>query len=165
MKISLIAALSNNFVIGNKNKIPWHLPEDLKWFKKNTIHKNIIMGRLTYESIINSLPMRTNIVISRKKIVKKNIIWADSINNAIVSTIYSKYKENQEIMVIGGSEIYKQMLFYANKLYLTHVNCNIIGDSYFPKYTLYKNWKKIFERKIFKDSKHSYDFYFEILER
>lgn len=165
MNISLIAAISNNLVIGNKNRIPWNLPEDLKWFKKNTIYKSVIMGRLTWESIINSLPMRTNIVISRKKIVNKNIIWANSINNAIVSTIYSKYKKNQEIMVIGGSEIYKQMLFYANKLYLTHVNCNIIGDSYFPKYKLYKNWKIVFQKKFFKDSKHSYDFCFEILTR
>ncbi|QCI16978.1 type 3 dihydrofolate reductase [Buchnera aphidicola (Aphis helianthi)] len=165
MNISLIAAISNNLVIGNKNKIPWNLPEDLKWFKKNTIYKNIIMGRLTWESIVNFLPMRTNIVISRKKIVKKNIIWANSIQNAIISTTYSKYNQNQEVMVIGGGEIYKQMLFYANKLYLTHVNCNIIGDSYFPKYKLYKNWKTIFKKQFFKDKKHSYDFYFEILVR
>ncbi|QCI18705.1 type 3 dihydrofolate reductase [Buchnera aphidicola] len=165
MKISLIAAISNNLVIGNKNKIPWKLPEDLKWFKKNTIYKNIIMGRLTWESLINALPARNNIVISRKKIINKNVIWVNSINNAIISTVYSKYNQNEEIMIIGGGKIYKQMLFYANKLYLTHVNCNIIGDSYFPKYKLFKNWKTIFKQNFFKDSQHDYDFCFEILVR
>ncbi|QCI18133.1 type 3 dihydrofolate reductase [Buchnera aphidicola (Aphis nasturtii)] len=166
MKISLIAAISNNLVIGEKNKIPWNLPEDLKWFKSNTINKSIIMGRLTWESIKDSLPMRTNIVISRKKIIKHNIIWANSINNAIISaTIYSKYKKNQEIMVIGGSKIYKQMLFYANKLYLTHVNCNISGDTYFPRYKICKNWKTIFKKNFPKDKQHTYDFCFEILIR
>lgn len=165
MKISLIAAISNNLVIGNNNKIPWNLPEDLKWFKKNTIYKNIIMGRLTWESIRHSLPMRTNIVISRKEIINKNIIWANSIHNAILSTISSKHEKNKEIMIIGGAKIYKQMLFYANKLYLTHVNCDIIGDSYFPKYKKFKNWKTTFKKKCFKDSNHSYDFVFEILSR
>ena len=165
MKISLIAAISNNLVIGNNNKMPWYLPEDLKWFKKNTIHKNVIMGRITWQSLSTSLPMRTNIVISRKKIVEKNIIWANSIDNAIISTIYSKYQKNQEIMVIGGAEIYKQMLFYANKLYITHVNCNIVGDTYFPKYQLFKNWKTIFKKKFLKNNTHSYDFCFEILVR
>lgn len=165
MKISLIAAISNNLVIGSKNQIPWSLPKDLKWFKKNTTYKSIIMGRLTWESIMHALPMRTNIVISRNKITEKNVTWANSLNNAIVSAINLKYKKNQEIMVIGGAKVYKQMLFYANKLYLTHVNCNIIGDTYFPKYTLFKHWKTIFKQKNFKDNKHAYDFCFEILVR
>lgn len=165
MKISLIAAISNNLVIGDKNKIPWYLPEDLKWFKKNTINKNIIMGRVTWESIEKFLPMRTNIVVSKKKIFKKNIIWADSINSAIISSVCSKHSEHEEIMVIGGSQIYQQMLFYANKLYLTHVNCDISGDTYFPKYKLFKNWKTIFKKNFFKDRKHNYDFCFEILIR
>ncbi|WP_348769505.1 type 3 dihydrofolate reductase [Buchnera aphidicola] len=165
MKISLIAAISNNLVIGKKNTIPWNLPKDLKWFKKNTIHKTIIMGRLTLESITHALPFRTNIVISRKKIIQKNIIWAKSINDAIISSIHSKYDQNKEIMVIGGGEIYTQMLFYANKLYLTHVNCNITGDSYFPQYKLFKHWKTTFKKKILKDKQHSYEFCFEVLTR
>ncbi|CAL4319884.1 Dihydrofolate reductase [Buchnera aphidicola (Protaphis terricola)] len=164
MNISLIAAISNNLIIGNHNQIPWNLPKDLKWFRKNTIYKNIIMGRLTWESIKNPLPMRTNIVISHKKINKKNIIWANSIHNAIISA-HLKNKKNEEIMVIGGEKIYKQMLFYANKLYLTHVNCNISGDTYFPKYTMFKKWKTIFKKEIKKDSKHAYDFLLEILIR
>ncbi|QCI24799.1 type 3 dihydrofolate reductase [Buchnera aphidicola (Rhopalosiphum padi)] len=161
MKISLIAAISNNLVIGNNNKMPWYLPEDLKWFKKNTIHKNVIMGRLTWDSILkNPLPMRTNIVISHKKIIKKGVIWANSISKALLATKYDK-----EIMVIGGAEIYKQMLFYANKLYLTHVDFNGIGDTYFPQYKLYKSWKTIFRKQHFKDKNNPYNLCFEILSR
>lgn len=143
MNISLIAAISNNFVIGRNNKIPWYMPEDLKWFKKNTIHKVVIMGRLTWESILRPLPMRINIVISHKKIKQEGIIWADSITNAIIIAI----QYNQEIMVIGGEKIYKKMLFYANKLYLTYIDLDIIGDTYFPQYQLYKSWKIIFKKK------------------
>ena len=162
MKISLIAAISKNLVIGNNNTIPWYLPEDLKWFKKNTIHKNIIMGRLTWESISKkSLPMRKNIVISRsKKIVKKDIIWVNSISQALIAT-----EHNKEIMVIGGAEIYKQMLCYANKLYLTHIDFNGIGDTYFPQYQKYKHWNVIFKQKKFKNKKNPYNFCFEILSR
>lgn len=161
MNVSLIAAISNNLVIGYKNKIPWHLPEDLKWFKKNTIYKNVIMGRSTWESILSRpLPMRNNIIISHKKIKQKNIISARSISESLICAKY-----NREIMVIGGEKIYKQMLFYANKLYLTHVDFNGIGDTYFPQYKLYKNWKTIFKKQYFKNKKNPYNFCFEILSR
>ncbi|QCI24242.1 type 3 dihydrofolate reductase [Buchnera aphidicola (Muscaphis stroyani)] len=160
MNISLIAAISNNLIIGNNNSIPWHLPEDLKWFKKHTINKNVIMGRLTWESIKKPLLMRTNIVISRYKIKKKGIIWANSISHAINLT-----ESNKEIMVIGGSKIYEQMLFYANKLYLTHIDININGDSYFPQYKLYPYWKTLFKQHFLKNKKNPYNYYFEILSR
>lgn len=160
MKISLIAAISNNLVIGDNNKIPWYIPEDLKWFKKNTIHKNVIMGRLTWESIGKPLPMRTNIVISRNEIKKKGIIWVNSISNAIIASKYDK-----EIMVIGGGKIYEKMLFYANKLYLTHIDINIVGDTYFPRYQLFKSWKRLFKKNIIKSKTNSYNYSFEILSR
>ncbi|AHG60227.1 type 3 dihydrofolate reductase [Buchnera aphidicola] len=161
MNISLIAAISKNFVIGHNNKIPWHLPEDLKWFKKNTINKNVIMGRLTWESIRKPLSMRNNIVISKKKIDEKGIIWADSISNAILAA--TKY--NQEIMVIGGAQVYKKMLFYAKKLYLTHIDINVNGDTYFPKYQLYPYWKIIFRKNFIKNTINPYNYCFEILYR
>ncbi|QCI17550.1 type 3 dihydrofolate reductase [Buchnera aphidicola (Acyrthosiphon lactucae)] len=160
MNISLIAAISNNLVIGNKNKIPWHVPEDLKWFKKRTINKNIIMGRLTWESIKKPLPMRTNIVISSNEIKEEGVIWVNSISNAIISAQY-----NKEIMVIGGAKIYKKMLFYANKLYLTHIDTDIIGDSYFPQYKLYSSWKVLFQKKNIKNKLNQYNYTFEILSR
>ncbi|ACL29963.1 type 3 dihydrofolate reductase [Buchnera aphidicola str. APS (Acyrthosiphon pisum)] len=161
MNISLIAAISKNLVIGYKNKIPWYLPEDLKWFKQKTINKNIIMGRLTWESIKKKpLPMRKNIVISSNEIKQEGIIWADSISNAIISAQY-----NQEIMIIGGAKIYKEMLFYANKLYLTHIDIDIVGDAYFPEYKLYPYWKTLFRKKNTKNKMNPYNYSFEILSR
>ncbi|MBZ2279032.1 type 3 dihydrofolate reductase [Buchnera aphidicola] len=160
MNISLIAALSKNLVIGRNNKIPWYIAEDLKWFKKNTIHKNIIMGRVTWQSIGQPLIMRKNIVISRNKIKKNGVIWARSISNAILLADY-----NKEIMVIGGEKIYKQMMFYANKLYLTHIDKNIIGDTYFPKYQLFSSWKVLFKKSIEKKFQNDYKYHFEILSR
>lgn len=161
MNISLIAAFSKNLVIGYRNKIPWHLPEDLKWFKKNTINKSIIMGRVTWESMgRRPLPMRKNIVISRKKIANKEIIWANSIYNAIILSQYDK-----EVMVIGGSEIYNQMILYAQKLYLTHIDIETIGDSYFPQYKLLSSWKVIFKKKFKKNNTNPYNYFFEILSK
>lgn len=160
MNISLIAAVSKNLVIGYNNKIPWYLPEDLKWFKQNTINKNVIMGRLTWQSILKPLSMRTNIVISSNKIKNKDIIWADSISNAIIAS-----KHDREIMIIGGATIYKQMLFYANKLYLTHIDVNIIGDTYFPNYKLYPSWKILFRKSFNKNYLNPYNYCFEILSR
>ncbi|CAL4326206.1 type 3 dihydrofolate reductase [Buchnera aphidicola] len=161
MNISLIAAFSKNLVIGHNNKIPWHLPEDLKWFKQNTINKNVIMGRVTWDSILKKpLPMRTNIVISNNKIKNKGVIWANSISNALISSRY-----DQEIMIIGGAKIYKKMLFYANKLYLTHIDAYISGDTYFPNYQLYPDWKILFKKKFRKDRYHLYNYCFEILSR
>ncbi|ANZ22793.1 dihydrofolate reductase [Buchnera aphidicola (Diuraphis noxia)] len=160
MNISLIAAISNNLVIGYNNKIPWHMPEDLKWFRKNTINKNVIMGRLTWESINKPLSMRHNIVVSKKKIQKKNVIWANSISNAIISAQHDK-----EIMIIGGAQIYKNMLFYANKLYLTHIDINLIGDTYFPKYQTFPYWKVLFKKTFIKNKENPYNCIFEILSR
>lgn len=169
MNISLIAAMSKkNLIIGHQNKIPWYIPNDLKWFKKNTIYKNIIMGRVTWESIAQPLSNRRNIVISKKEIKNKNVIWCHSISDAIsnaVSNIILSKKYQQEIMVIGGEKIYKQMLFYANKLYLTNIDIDVIGDSYFPKYMLYPSWKIVFKQNNMKNKLNPYNYSFEILSR
>ncbi|QIE01887.1 type 3 dihydrofolate reductase [Buchnera aphidicola] len=168
MNISLIAAISKNLIIGYKNQIPWYIPNDLKWFKKQTVNKNIIMGRMTWESISQPLPNRRNIVISKSEIKNKNIIWCRSIDDAIsnaASNIIISKKYHQEIMVIGGEEIYKQMLFFANKLYLTHIDINTIGDAYFPKYTLYPSWKTLFRKNNIKNQFNPYNYTFEILSR
>ncbi|CAL4319711.1 type 3 dihydrofolate reductase [Buchnera aphidicola] len=160
MNISLIAAITNNRVIGNKNIIPWHIPTDLQWFKRHTIYKSIIMGHNTWKSIGKPLLMRKNIVLSHQKIQHKGIIWANSISNAILSA-----ELNKEIMVIGGQQIFQQMLFYANKLYLTHIDIDIIGDTYFPQYKLCSYWKILFQQHFSKNKKNPYNYYFEILSR
>ncbi|QCI23698.1 type 3 dihydrofolate reductase [Buchnera aphidicola (Macrosiphoniella sanborni)] len=168
MNISLIAAISKNLIIGYQNKIPWYIPEDLKWFKKKTIYKNIIMGRMTWESILKPLPDRRNIVISKNKIEHTDIIWCNSITQAIsnaISNVNMSKKYHQEIMVIGGAQIYKKMLFYANKLYLTHIDIEIIGDSYFPEYKLYPSWKVLFKQNNLTSKCNLYNYSFEILSR
>ncbi|CAL4042267.1 Dihydrofolate reductase [Buchnera aphidicola (Tetraneura ulmi)] len=164
MFISIIAAMSRNYVIGKNKKLPWNtIPNDLKWFKKNTINKSIIMGRKTWDSLKNPLPMRQNIIISRNITTKKNtknIFWVNSFIKAIQAA-----KNKKEIMIIGGGNVYKQSLKYANRLYLTHINKKIEGDTYFPKYNnllwkriYYKKYKNLINLKLFK-------YNFEILEK
>lgn len=157
--ISIIAAISKNQVIGDKNNLPWNVPQDLAWFKKHTLHKSIIMGRLTWESIGIPLPMRENIVISKKKINKKGIIWANSIDRAIRLAQHKK-----EIMIIGGGSIYKQMIYRINKLYLTHLNLYVTGDTYFPNYKKIK-WKTTFYEHHYANKITNFDYQFQILER
>ncbi|XBC44771.1 MAG: type 3 dihydrofolate reductase [Buchnera aphidicola (Schlechtendalia chinensis)] len=160
MNISIIAAISENLVIGNNNSIPWKLPKDLKWFKEKTINKSIIMGRLTWDTIKHELPMRQNIILTRKFIKNyNNVYFANSIQNAIKLA-----KNKKEIMIIGGGQLYSQMLSYANKLYLTKIKINIKGDTYFPKYQHIK-WNKIFLENHEINEKNKYNFQFQILER
>lgn len=160
MKISLITAMSNNFVIGKSNCIPWNLKNDRAWFRKITLNKSIIMGRLTWESINQkALPFRKNIIISRKLKNLKNAIIARSICHAIYLANSSK-----EIMVIGGSSIYKQFIKFSQKMYITHVHINIQGDTFFPKYNL-NNWKSKWTCHNFSDKYNEYNYSFEILYR
>ena len=138
MIISIIAAVSDNNVIGKNNKLPWHLPEDLKRFKEVTSGHTVIMGRKTYESIGRPLPNRVNIVITRNKDFKpKGVKVVHSIEEAL--SLASEAGET-ETFIIGGAEIYKQALPLANKIYLTRINKNYKGDAYFPE--LGKEWKE-----------------------
>lgn len=163
MTISIIAAIAKNNVIGYKNKIPWNLPADMQWFKNCTLNKTIIMGRLTWDSLVKKpLPNRLNIILSKKnkkynsKI--KEILWLSSIKEII------KISEQKEIMVIGGSNIYNQLIKYSHRMYLTHINIQPYGDSYFPYYKK-KEWDVIF-RKLHKPNKNNlYNYYFEILQK
>ena len=130
MKISMIAAMTVNRVIGKDNKMPWHLPEDLKHFKASTMGKPIVMGRKTFESIGRPLPGRHNIVITRQ-----SDFTADGIT--VVASFEEAQKaagEVEELAVIGGGQLYKQVLPLADKLYLTLINIDVEGDTYFPEW-------------------------------
>lgn len=144
MKISLIAAISTNRVIGRDNKIPWYISEDFKRFKAITLGHPIIMGRKTFESIGKPLPGRTNIVITRdESFSSEGVVVAHSINEAIE---IAKIKEgSEEIFIIGGGQIYSQSMNLADKLYLTVVNQEVEGDVYFPEYSEFK--KVTFEQE------------------
>ncbi|UDG79375.1 IS1595 family transposase ISSsu9 [Candidatus Ecksteinia adelgidicola] len=160
MIISLIASLGKNRIIGVNNAIPWYLPADLKWFKINTLNKPVIMGRKTFHSIGHALPNRINIVLSTNYLkTESNIIWVHSLKEALIAS-----KNAREIMIIGGEHVYKQFLTYADRLYLTHINIVITGDTYFPYYKSIK-WKRSFIKYHTANKKNPYDYYFEILDQ
>lgn len=130
MILSLIAAVANNNVIGNENKLMWHMPEDLKHFKKTTMGHSIIMGRKTWESIRKPLKGRQNIVLTRKEFyLAEGCEVVHSIDEAI-----KKIKHEKEVFVIGGSDIYEQCidLFYTRRIYITRIFASFDGDAFFP---------------------------------
>lgn len=138
--ISLIVAKSKNNIIGNKGKIPWHIPNDLKRFKNLTTDNVVIMGRKTYESLpeeYKPLPNRINIIISKDKSYSvKNCLVFNKIEKAL-----RKAGTDKEIFIIGGGEIYKEGIKYADKIYVTEVDGDFTGDTYFPELT--EQWKEI----------------------
>ncbi len=157
--ISIIAALSNNNVIGKKNSLCWKIKEDIKWFKKKTINKTIIMGNKTWKSIKKPLKKRINIIIS-SKIKKKYILYKKNTQiifvKSIIQALYTAKKTNKEIMIIGGEKIYSQLIKWSNKMYLTYINKNILGDKFFPKYNN-KEWRIIYRKKKYiKNKKINY---------
>ena len=160
MIISLIAAIGKNNAIGVGGKLPWNLPDDLKRFKEITKGHCVIMGRKTYESIGRLLPERKNIIITRNKEYK--------IDGAIiVSSIEEALKEcggDNEPFVIGGGEIFKIALPYANKMYLTRVDTKIPADAFFPEWNP-DEWKILSKEFHPKDARHEYDFTFIIYKR
>ncbi|GIU11821.1 MULTISPECIES: type 3 dihydrofolate reductase [unclassified Shewanella] len=128
MKIAMIAAMANNRVIGKDNQMPWHLPEDLRHFKAMTLGKPVVMGRKTYESIGRPLPGRHNIVISRQQdLVIDGVTRVSSFEEAKVAA-----GDCDELVVMGGGQLYEMLLSQADILYLTEINLTVEGDTYFP---------------------------------
>ena len=134
MKLSLIVAVSRNGVIGLNNQLPWHLPEDLKYFKSVTMGKPIVMGRKTYDSIGRPLPGRTNIVITRDPAWSApGVEVAQSLEAALaLGKTACEAAGAEEIMVIGGEQIYRMCIENADRLYLTQVDAEVEGDAFFP---------------------------------
>ena len=155
MNLSIIVAMSKNRVIGKDNKMPWHLSNDLKNFKKITIGKTIVMGRLTYDSIGKALPERKNIVLSRN-LIDSNVFIFDNFEEVLDFT-----KDEDEVFIIGGQDIYSQTIDKVNKLYLTTIDENIEGDKYFPEIDISK-WKKIRSENFSKDQNNTHDFVSEL---
>ncbi len=123
-----IAAMSENRVIGQGNKIPWHLPEDFKWFKKMTTHNVIVMGRKTFESIGKPLPNRETIVLSRGPFQHAGVRTISDLSQIDLA------KENREIFICGGAQVYEQALPLCSELYLTLVKRVVEGDAFFPPF-------------------------------
>ena len=152
MKISLIAALSQNRAIGKGNQLIWKIPEDLKRFREITFGHPVIMGRKTFESIGKPLPQRTNIVITRDKNYKKNgCIVVHSVKESLDAA-----KGANEIMVIGGAQIYKEFLPIADKIYLTIIDEDFDGDAHFPEFSK-SEWKET-KREEMKNDRYNFAF-------
>ena len=153
--ISLVCAMANNRVIGQDNKMPWHLPADLKHFKAVTMSKPIVMGRKTYESIGRPLPGRQNVVISRNaNFEAEGCDVVSSIDSAI-----ELLSEHEEIMIIGGGFLYSQMIEQADKLHLTFINLQVEGDTHFPAFEQL-NLVEISSQSCVADEKNPYDYRF-----
>jgi len=164
--ISHLVAVSNDLVIGVDNDLPWNLKDDLAHFKKYTLNKIIIMGRKTFESIGRPLPNRINYVISR---TVKHIDGAyvfDNLEDAMVAA--EKHNNDMgivnEIVIIGGGYLFKETLPVMNKLVITKVDCNVLGDIYYPKVEM-ENWKLVNSESYSKNSDNDYDFKIEEYEK
>ncbi len=161
--------MAENRVIGIDNKLPWKLPADLAWFKKNTLNKPVVMGRKTWESLpFRPLPGRLNIIISRdknyvlhnqkKEALKENVQIADSTEQAIDIAQAGQY---EEVMFIGGASLYAQVLDKVNCIYLTLIHEAVEGDAWFPELDL-QSWKETFSELHNADEKNPHQYSFHI---
>ena len=168
MKISIIAAFSSNYVIGDDNKLLWHIPEDLKRFKTLTTGHPIIMGRKTWDSIGRPLPGRMNVVISRNPEwqAPAGTVGAASLSEALVKAeAQAELEGGDEVMIIGGGTIYQAFLPHAQRLYLTHIDLSVEGDTQFPDYEQQAHWQEISKESFAKDEKNAHNLQFVTLQR
>jgi dihydrofolate reductase len=161
MKISLIAAMASNRVIGNNNVMPWHLSADLKKFKQITMGSPILMGRKTYESIGKPLPGRTNIILSRNPEYQQH---GCLVFNDIETAIKKACESAGEIFVIGGADLYEATLPIADALYLTIINRAFQGDTFFPDIDL-NDWSEVEREDIDDDPDAVFSYSFLKLEK
>ena len=166
MKLALILAMSNNRAIGRNNALPWHLPEDMKYFKRVTMGKPIIMGRKTWESIGRPLPGRTNIVITRdRNFHADGVKIVHTLDEAIaLAEKISVIDGAEEVVVIGGAEIYALSLPKADRLYMTQVHAEVDGDAHFPEFNL-NEWRELARENHQPSETNPYPYSFIILER
>jgi len=159
--LAILAAVSANRVIGLNNALPWRLPADLKHFKQLTTGHIVVMGRRTFESIGKPLSDRTNVVLSRQRDLDvPGIITARSIQEVLDHFA----NDDKQIFVIGGAEIYRQTLPLCQRLYLTEIQQDFIGDTFFPKYDR-NNWLEVSREIHHKTDENSLEYHFVILDR
>ena len=157
--ISIIVAVAQNGVIGDKNSLLWHISEDMRFFKRTTSGHPVIMGRKTYESLGRPLPNRTNVVISRTLGELEGCTVVRSLEEAI-----ALFPTEEEVFVIGGAQIYALALDVADRFYLTRVGHDYEGDTSFPTWNE-SEWRLISREAYEQGEKYPYPFAFEIYER
>ncbi len=163
MIVSQIVAVSENWVIGRNNRLPWNMPEDLQWFKKITMGHTVIMGRRNYEANgSKALPGRTNIVISRRKdLVLEDARVVSSLEEALG---ICRETVQEEVFIVGGGEIYRLSLPRTDRIYLTVIHTNIEGDTTYPEPDM-NQWHTVHRDAHPADRQNPYDYTFLILER
>ncbi|MEP4148985.1 MAG: type 3 dihydrofolate reductase [Halioglobus sp.] len=166
MDLAIIVAAAKNGVIGNNNALPWHLPEDLRYFKRVTMGKPIVMGRKTYESIGRPLPGRVNIVITRDRGWSADgVKVVHSLQEAVTLAAEIAVIDGvNELMVIGGAEIYSAALPQANRLYLTQVHAEVEGDAWLPEID-WSSWREVSRQCHEAGDGNPYDYSFAVFER
>lgn len=160
MMVSLIVAMDNSGLIGRDGALPWRLSSDLKRFKSITMGKPVVMGRKTHESIGRPLPGRENVIITRNR----NYTAAGCTVLHSMDSMYSRFRDEPEIMIMGGSELYRQTLDQAQRIYLTEVHAECEGDTRFPEFDR-SAWHETEREDHNADEKNEYDYSFVILER
>lgn len=163
MLISLVVAAAENNAIGKNNQLLWHLPNDMRFFKNVTWAMPVIMGRKTFESLGNKpLSGRVNIIVTSRKELQAasgEIMLASSLEEAVSK---AEAIDCKEVFVVGGGEIYREILPRADKVYLTRVHTTIEGDTYFPE--LNSDWKLVNSEDYPADEKHKYSYSFQLWE-
>lgn len=163
MIVSAIAAVSKNGVIGKNNEVPWYLPADMRYFKNKTLNHHVIMGRKTLDSIVNPLPKRTNIILTRDPFfIASNVIVVHDVEEALE---IAEQNGEEEVFILGGAEIYKLSLPYTDRLYITEVDVEVAdGDTFFPEVD-WKEWKLVSQDPHQPDEKNEMAYNFKIYER
>ncbi|MGB1922469.1 dihydrofolate reductase [uncultured Alcanivorax sp.] len=166
IRLSLMVAKASNRVIGRNNKLPWYLPNDLKYFKQVTFGKPVIMGRKTWDSLGKPLPGRTNIVITRQTDFQaEGAKVVATLDEAVTLAENVAFIEGQdEAVVMGGAEIYALALPKTDRLYLTEVHAEVDGDTWFPEYDT-SEWKEIGREDFPAEGPNPYDYSFVVYER
>lgn len=163
MKLSLMAALSTNNVIGRNNDVPWRLSTDLKRLKAMTMGHHVIMGRKTYESVGKPLPGRTNVVITRQEgYAPEGVTVVHSLEDAV--RVAAQAGESEAI-ILGGAEIYAQAMHRADRMYLTRVHAEVEGDTWFPDFDDVSEWRLTDAEHFDADEKNEHPFSFLTYER
>ena len=158
--VSIIVAIAQNGIIGDKNSLLWHIKEDMRFFRTTTSGHAVIMGRKTFESLGSKpLPKRTNIVITRQDVVFEGALTAHSLEEAIRMA-----DGDEEIFVIGGAQIYAEALKVADRLYITRVEHDYEGDTSFPEFDL-SAWRLVAEERHERGEEYEYPFSFQTFDR
>ena len=157
--------MSNNRVIGRSNALPWHLSDDVAFFKRTTMGSPVVMGRRTYESVGRPLPGRTNIVLSSTGYVNKDVTVAKDIDAALtIAAAQCEIDAEGECFVVGGARVYAETLDRADRLYCTLVDAEVDGDTFFPAFD-WNCWQTIAKEDFVANERNTYSFSIHIMER